>query len=310
MVVDEFRRSSRERHLLLVKMMPLWRQVISLLQKLDRNVESLRERAQVVDRHMQHYKTLSEDTDRAVRMLSSSSLTQFFISGLVLLIAIGGAMINFNLIARPMQEMVGGNTLLMGFRAADIAALVIIFVEIALGLYLMEALRITRLFPVIAALNDNLRVKMIWVTFFFLFALASIEAGLAYMRELLAQDDAALVRSLLSDEAMVVDSAGRWITTAAQMGMGFILPFALVFVAIPLESFFHSSRTVLGLLGVGLLRALTWLLRLLGNLAWYLGSLLVHVYDLLIFAPLWLERLIKESRHKPEEITAAQTADH
>src|SRR5690606_40051871 len=98
--------------------------------------------------------------------------------------------------------------------------------------------------------------------------------------------------------------------SAAQMGMGFILPFALVFVAIPLESFFHSSRTVLGLLGVGLLRALTWLLRLLGNLAWYLGSLLVHVYDLLIFAPLWLERLIKESRHKPEEITAAQTADH
>lgn len=310
MVTDEFRRSSRERHLLLVKMMPLWRQVISLLQKLDRNVESLRERAQVVDRHMQNYKALSEDTDRAVRMLSSSSLTQFFISGLVLMIAIGGAMINFNLIARPMQEMVGGNTLLMGFRAADIAALVIIFVEIALGLYLMEALRITRLFPVIGALSDNLRVKMIWITFFFLFALASIEAGLAYMRELLAQDDAALVRSLLSEEGMVVDSAGRWITTAAQMGMGFILPFALVFVAIPLESFFHSSRTVLGLVGVGLLRALTWLLRLLGNLAWYLGSLLVHIYDLLIFAPLWLERLIKDSRRQSGEMTAAQPADH
>lgn len=310
MVTDEFRRSSRERHLLLVKMMPLWRQVISLLQKLDRNVESLRERAQVVDRHMQNYKALSEDTDRAVRMLSSSSLTQFFISGLVLMIAIGGAMINFNLIARPMQEMVGGNTLLMGFRAADIAALVIIFVEIALGLYLMEALRITRLFPVIGALSDNLRVKMIWITFFFLFALASIEAGLAYMRELLAQDDAALVRSLLSEEGMVVDSAGRWITTAAQMGMGFILPFALVFVAIPLESFFHSSRTVLGLAGVGLLRALTWLLRLLGNLAWYLGSLLVHIYDLLIFAPLWLERLIKDSRRQSGEMTAAQPADH
>lgn len=310
MVTDEFRRSSRERHLLLVKMMPLWRQVISLLQKLDRNVESLRERAQVVDRHMQNYKALSEDTDRAVRMLSSSSLTQFFISGLVLMIAIGGAMINFNLIARPMQEMVGGNTLLMGFRAADIAALVIIFVEIALGLYLMEALRITRLFPVIGALSDNLRVKMIWITFFFLFALASIEAGLAYMRELLAQDDAALVRSLLSEEGMVVDSTGRWITTAAQMGMGFILPFALVFVAIPLESFFHSSRTVLGLVGVGLLRALTWLLRLLGNLAWYLGSLLVHIYDLLIFAPLWLERLIKDSRRQSGEMTAAQPADH
>ena len=39
------------------------------------------------------------------------------------------------------------------------------------------------------------------------------------------------------------------------MGMGFILPFALVFVAIPLETFVHSLRTVLGLIGIGILRA-------------------------------------------------------
>ena len=40
------------------------------------------------------------------------------------------------------------------------------------------------------------------------------------------------------------------------MGMGFILPFALTFVAIPLETFVHSLRTVLGLVGIGILRAL------------------------------------------------------
>jgi hypothetical protein len=292
---NEYRRSSRERHLLLVKMMPLWRQAVGLLRQLEKKVEALHERAQAVDRHMQHYREVTQDTDRAVRMLSSSSLTQFFISGMVLAIAVGGAMINFNLIARPMQEMVGGNTLLMGFRAADLAALVIIFVEIALGLYLMEALRITRLFPVIGALNDKMRVRMIWITFFFLLSLASIEAGLAYMRELLAQDDAALVQSLLSEGAAGA-AAGQWITTAAQMGMGFILPFALVFVAIPLESFFHSSRTLLGLAGVGVLRVLAWLMRVLSNLARYLGSLLVHVYDLFIFGPLWLERMIRDFR--------------
>ena len=49
------------------------------------------------------------------------------------------------------------------------------------------------------------------------------------------------------------------------MGMGFILPFALVFVAIPLETFVHSLRTVLGLVGIGLLRALALVLRVLGN---------------------------------------------
>lgn len=84
-----------------------------------------------------------------------------------------------------------------------------------------------------------------------------------------------------------------WITTAAQMGMGFILPFALTFVAIPLESFVHSLRTVLGVMAVSVLRALIWLLRLTGNVVRFTGRMLINVYDLLIFAPLWLEQVIK-----------------
>jgi hypothetical protein len=57
------------------------------------------------------------------------------------------------------------------------------------------------------------------------------------------------------------------------MGMGFILPFALVFVAIPLETFVHSLRTVLGLIGIGLMRALSLVLRVLGNGFRHLGTL-------------------------------------
>jgi hypothetical protein len=34
-----------------------------------------------------------------------------------------------------------------------------------MGLFLMESLRITRLFPVIGALPDKTRVRMIWVSF-------------------------------------------------------------------------------------------------------------------------------------------------
>ncbi len=75
------------------------------------------------------------------------------------------------------------------------------------------------------------------------------------------------------------------------MGMGFILPFALVFMAIPLETFIHSSRTVMGSLGVSLLRSLAYLSRLLGNFSRYLGHTLLHLYDMLAFAPLWVERI-------------------
>jgi len=74
---------------------------------------------------------------------------------------------------------------------ADIAALVIIMVEVSMGLFLMESLRITRLFPVIGALPDKVRVRMMFVTFAILLMLASVEAGLAYMREILMQDELA-----------------------------------------------------------------------------------------------------------------------
>jgi hypothetical protein len=73
------------------------------------------------------------------------------------------------------------------------------------------------------------------------------------------------------------------------MGMGFTLPFALVFVAIPLETFVHSLRTVVGLVGIGVLRFLRLLLTLLERLFVNLGTALVRVYDITIFLPLWVE---------------------
>jgi hypothetical protein len=77
------------------------------------------------------------------------------------------------------------------------------------------------------------------------------------------------------------------------MGMGFILPYALTFVAIPLESFVHALRTVLGLILAGALRALAAALRLAGDGCRYLGRLLIDLYDVVIFLPLWLEQQIK-----------------
>ncbi|MFA9460691.1 hypothetical protein [Thiohalorhabdus methylotrophus] len=293
--ITEYRRATGERHKLLERMRPHWRNLQQQVADVDRNINSLLERSQAIDRRMQEYEETVRGTERAVRMLSSSTLSQFFISLVVMLIAIGGATINFHLIARPMAEMVGGTSDIAGFRTADIAALVIIFVEVSMGLFLMESLRITRLFPVIGALSDRQRNRMVWVTFAILFALASVEAGLAYMREVLMQDQlatSALLRGDGSSEA--VSSSFRWITTTAQMGLGFILPFALVFVAIPLETFVQSLRTVLGILAVGALRVLAFFLRLLSSGSRYIGNLLVDLYDLLIFAPLWIEARLSE----------------
>jgi predicted phage tail protein len=291
----EYRSVSAKRHALLHRMMPHWRRIQQTLNGVNKNVDSLLERSRSIDRHLEEYTQIVQGTDRALQVLSSSSLVHFFTSALVLGVAAGGAAINFSLIARPMAEMVGGTSFIGGFRTADIAALVIIMVEVSMGLFLMESLRITRLFPVIGALPDKIRVRMIWVTFAILLMLASVEAGLAYMREVLMQDELA-TSALLRGGATLVTNEYLWITTAAQMGMGFTLPFALVFVAIPLETFVHSLRTVLGLLGIGVLKLARLVLRLLGDLFVHVGTALVRIYDIPIFMPLWIETMRRAPR--------------
>ncbi len=297
--MQAYRKASGERHALLRRMMPEWRVIQETLGRVNKCVESLLTRSVAIDRHMQEYEDIVRSQDRAVSVLQSSSVVQFFVSALVLVVAIGGAAINFSLIARPMAEMVGGTSFIGGFRTADIAALVIIMVEISMGLFLMESLRITRLFPVIGALPDKMRVRMIWITFSILLLLASIEAGLAYMREVLLQDELATGALLRGESGGELQNEYLWITTAAQMGMGFVLPFALVFVAIPLETFVHSLRTVLGLLGIALLRAFALLLRVLSNGFRHLGTLAERLYDLPLFVPLWLEARLSAATSPP-----------
>ena len=291
--IKEHRRACTQRHSVLKRMMPHWRSVKRVLGEVDRNISSIIERAGKIGRYMHDYEEIIKGSDRSLRVLSSSSISQFFISAFVLSIAVGGAAVNYTLIARPMAEMVGGSNFIGSFKVSEISAIVIILVEVSMGLFLMESLRITRLFPVIGALNDKLRVRMIWITFGFLLVLASVEAGLAFMREILMEDELATSAMLRGDGAGVVATADfAWITTAAQMGMGFILPFALVFVAIPLETFVSSSRTVVGILASALLRAVAFVLRLAGNIARYLGRAVANLYDLIIFGPLWLENTI------------------
>src|SRR2546429_284601 len=285
----DYRKASGERHALLRKMMPDWRLIQETLGRVNKSVASVIERSLVIDRHMHDYETIVHGEDRALSVLSSSSLVHFFVSMLVLAVATAGAAVNFTLIARPMAEMVGGTPFIGVSRTADIAALVIIMVEISMGLFLMESLRITRLFPVIGALSDKMRVRMIMVTFTILLLMASVEAGLAYMRELLLKDELATSALLRGDATDTMLSGHMWITTAAQMGMGFVLPFALVFVAIPLETFVHSLRTVVGLIAIGVLRALALLLRVLGNGFRHVGGLAQRLYDLPLFVPLWIE---------------------
>ncbi|NNL75558.1 MAG: hypothetical protein HKO68_04390 [Desulfobacterales bacterium] len=298
--IEKYRDSNSARHGILNKMLPAWRKVQKTLNDVGNSIGSLNQRAKSIDRYMDDYEQIRLQTDKAARRLSSSSLTQFFISGLVLMIAFGGALINFNLIALPMSEMVGGASYIGPYKTSDVAGLVIILIELTMGLFLMESLRITCLFPSIGSMDDKMRLRMIWITFTLLAVLAGVESALAFMRDRIAQDMEALRQTLAGVEPAA--AAASIIPTVGQMIMGFILPFALAFVAIPLESFISSSRTMLGIIATGLLRLFALVLRLIGNLGYYAGRSIINLYDLIIFPSIWLEGVFLGSKKKPKKV--------
>ena len=303
--LEAYQSDINERHGILKGMRPDWRNLGQIMGKVHETITGLDERSKSIDRQMAEYERMRNSDDEAVNTLMASSLKQFFISSLVLTIAVFGAIVNFHLIAMPMSEMVGGTSSIGPMAASDVAALVIIMVEITMGLFLLESLRVTHLFPVIARLNDRMRRYLMIASLVILVIFAGIESSLAYLRDILAADQAALAQQL-TGEATGGSEFG-WIPAMGQMLLGFILPFALAFVGIPLESFVHSLRTVLGAVTLGVLRALRLVLRVTGGLANHLCAMLINLYDLLIMVPLSIERMVRyrmENRAAASESTS------
>ena len=294
--IGEYRKAYEARHKILEGFMPFWRSVDKNLAEVEKTVAELKNSVKGVDAHMAKYEQINAGTDKAQHALTISAFTQFAISLLVMVVAAGGAFINFKLIALPMSEMVGaGDYITSSLRTSEVAALVIIFVEASMGLFLLEAMRITHLFPRIANLADRVRRRMMWIALGLLVTLAGVEAALALMRDILIADKQALLQSLATVQPQTAtDGWVGAIPTAGQMLLGFILPFALAFIAIPLESLIHSARTVGGVLIMAVVRVLAFLMRLSANVARNLCRLFVRLYDVAIVVPLLVERLVQD----------------
>src|SRR5260370_21266157 len=118
-----------------------------------------------------------------------------------------------------------GDYLTSSLRPSEVAALVIIFVEATMGLFVMETLRITHLFPRIHNLSDAMRHRMMWVAFTLLVILAGIEAALALMRDMLIADKQAPLQPPASTPQLQPGHRPlRPLPPARQMLLGLVLP--------------------------------------------------------------------------------------
>ena len=304
--INEYRKTYEARHKILKNLMPVWRSVDKTVKNLDSNMINLTSNAQTIDAQMARYEEMRSKTDKSEHTLAISAFVQLGISSLVMLLAVGGAFINFKLIALPMSEMVGASDYITNnLRTSDVAALVIVLMEASMGVFLLESLRITHLFPTIGSMNDQLLKRVMWAALILLLILACIESSLALMRDMLIADKTAMLHELATVVPVASDSLLTHIPMVGQMVMGFVLPFVLAFVAIPLEMLIYSLRTAGGVLMVTIMRAISFALRFTAMILHRLGPILVNVYDLTIVLPLLIERWVTTLRGA----SSAKTSD-
>ena len=104
----QYRRAYEERHDILKRCLPFWRSASQTLTQVERNITGLQDSAGKIDTNVAKLEGIFATRSDAAHALTSSASTQLFISGVVMLIAFGGAYVNFKLISLPMSAMVGG----------------------------------------------------------------------------------------------------------------------------------------------------------------------------------------------------------
>jgi hypothetical protein len=231
-------------------MRPVWKEIRGLMTRMKDLVGRAQETTAKVNSYVDEYNRIRKDEQEAARALAYSAAKLFTISLLVMGVALGGAFINFQLIALPMSELVPAGAHMGGVPvatiSATISALVIVLMEIAVGIFMMDMLGITDLFPKLSAVPTGKRRLILGISMTALFFLAAVESSLAVLREMIVEADAALKMSLAGGgDAAVAEASTSNIPVVGQAVLGFVLPWILAMVAIPLEMLLDSGRHVL-----------------------------------------------------------------
>jgi hypothetical protein len=291
--LNEYREATAKRHKILGGMAPLWKELKQLAGDAGKAVAAAVETTKRIDAHMTTYEQIRKAEDKAVRAMGWQSTQLFVASLLVLGVAVGGAFVNFNLIALPMSELVPAGNRIGGMPVSTVAALVVVLMEVAAGIFAMEMLGITSFFPKLGILPASRRRIILVVSLGGLLMLACIECSLAILREQLVDSATALKQSLAGIHAKAVaDPAASRIPVVGQAVLGFILPWILAMVAVPLETLIATGGHIFLTLTAGILAVVGTVARLLANGARYLVEGLRHLYDIYIVIPLQIERLV------------------
>jgi len=284
--ISEFREATSKRHKILSSMAPVWKRVEKLGKEINDKVDRVMENSKNIEKYMSRYEKISTAEPESIDMLSSKVTKLFIISLIVIFVGLVGAFINFNLIALPMSELVPAGVRVAGMQVSEVSALVIVALELVLGIFMFEAIGVTHTFPQISNMTRGKRKIILFGCLLGLLFLSTVEASLAVLRENLAAAKNLLDISLAGDSAASSkENVNSQITLVGQALLGFVLPWILAVIAIPLEMFIEASQHAFA-------RAYTILITLLCHLATAIAYLieglfkiLGHLFEIYIIIP-------------------------
>jgi hypothetical protein len=288
-----YRADTTKRHKILGAMLPVWKEIRGLLGKMQDSVSLALESSTRINAFVEDYEKIRAEREESARALTYSAGKLFVVATGVLAIALGAAFINFQLIALPMSELVPAGARVGGVPVSTVSALVLVLMEAALGIFIMDMLGITELFPKLGTIPRSRRRMILGLALLGLFFLASVESSLAILREQIVEAESALKLSLAGEESRIVQSASQSaIPIVGQAVLGFILPWILALVAVPLEMFLDSGRHVLGSVTVAALRFVGGIAGGVAHVSRHLTGMIANVYDVYIAIPLRIESMM------------------
>lgn len=301
--LKEYREATSKRHKILHAMAPVWKDLRAYALGASKEVKNVLQMTTNIDGAMERYEKIRAQDSIAERMLAASQWSHFLVALITVGIAVGGAFVNFQLIALPMSELVPAGAHILGLPIAAFAALVIVLMEAAAGIFVMDALGVTELLPKIGQLHKTTRRLILGTALCGLFLLACIEASLAVLREHIVAADMVLKAALAGTDpsTAVATSATSSIPLIGQAVLGFILPWILAMTAMPLEMLVQSGRHVGGRTCVAAMSGVSALFRMMAVLFQTAADGLIAVFDIFIILPIKLCELFQKHTKKKSD---------
>ena len=143
-------------------------------------------------------------------------------------------------------------------------------------------------------MTSGKRRIILYGSLFGLLFLASVEASLAILREHLAEAKTALDRSLAGESsATIADQIDSNITVIGQALLGFVLPWILAVIAIPLEMFIEASQHAIAKLYTFIITLVCHIANMLAFLIEGFFKILMHIFDIYIIVPVQISNMFR-----------------